>query len=143
MTPKSLGPLFAAGSLPAIAATIMLVVPAEAQIRKVVNASSSTKPWTPPRTPDGQPDLQGVWTNATLTPFERPPQLAGRATITEKEALEFEKRARAAPADAPPPPGDPGGYNAQVWSDGGSTWLSTRQASLVVDPPDGRVPVKP
>jgi hypothetical protein len=142
-----LGPFFTSGSLAAIVAAAVLVVPADAQTRsdttqKVIK-TSSTKTWIPTRTPDGQPDLQGVWTNATLTPFERPPQLAGRATITEKEALEFEKRASAAPADAPPPPGDPGGYNAQVWSDGGSTWLSTRQASLVVDPPDGRVPVKP
>src|SRR5260221_3415158 len=141
-----LGPFFTSGSL-AIVAAAVLVVRADAQTRsdstqKVIK-TSSTKTWIPTRTPDGQPDLQGVWTNATLTPFERAPQLAGRATITEKEALEFEKRASATPADAPPPPGDPGGYNAQVWSDGGSTWLSTRQTSLVVDPPDGRVPVKP
>jgi hypothetical protein len=113
------------------------------QITKVCK-TSSTKTWSRPhRTPDGQPDLTRSLDQRNSHPFERPPQLAGRATITEKEALEFEKRASATPADAPPPPGDPGGYNAQVWSDGGSTWLSTRQASLVVDPPDGRVPVKP
>jgi len=138
---KSLGPLFTSGSLPMIAATIMLVVPAEAQIRKVVNTSSSTKPWTTPRTPDGQPDLQGVWTNATLTPFERPPELAGKATITEQEAAALEKKASENRVDRPPKPGDPGSYN-QAWSDGGTTWLSTRQSSLVVDPPIGRVPVK-
>jgi hypothetical protein len=140
MSSKSLGPLFA-GSLPAIAATIMLVVPAEAQIRKVVNTSSSTKPWTPPRTPDGQPDLQGIWTNATLTPFERPPELAGKAIISEPEAAALERKASENRVDLPPKPGDPGSYN-QVWSDGGTTWLSTRQSSLVVDPPNGRVPVK-
>jgi hypothetical protein len=142
MSPKSLGPLFASGGLPAIAAMIMLVVPAEAQIRKVVNTSSSTKPWTPARTPDGQPDLQGIWTNATLTPFERLPELAGKATITEQEAAALEKKASENRVDRPPKPGDPGSYN-QAWSDGGTTWLSTRQSSLVVDPPSGRVPVKP
>ena len=40
-------------------------------------AKAVTKPWTQPRTTDGQPDLQGTWTNATITPFERPGNLAG------------------------------------------------------------------
>jgi hypothetical protein len=120
----------------------MLVAPAEAQIHNVVKASSSTKTWGPTRTPDAHPNLQGVWTNATLTPFERPAELAGRATITEQEAATIEKRASENHEDRPPRPGDPGNYN-QVWFDGGTTWLSTRQSSLVVDPPNGRVPLKP
>src|SRR5439155_4288762 len=41
-----------------------------------------------PRTPDGQPDLQGYWTNLTYTPFERPKELANKAFYTEKEAIE-------------------------------------------------------
>jgi hypothetical protein len=86
--------------------------------------------------------LQGVWTNATLTPFERPAEFAGKATITEQEAAEIERRASENRVDRPPPPGDPGGYN-QLFFDSGTTWLSTRQSSLVVDPPDGKVPVKP
>jgi hypothetical protein len=142
MSSESFGPLVLSGSLAAIAATILLVVPAEAQIQKSVKTSSSTKARTPTRTPDGQPDLQGVWTNATLTPFERPPELAGKATITEREAAALEKKASENRVDRPPKPGDPGSYN-QAWSDGGTTWLSTRQSSLVVDPPNGRVPVKP
>src|SRR6266849_2558658 len=100
MSPKFFGPPFISGSLAAIAATILLAAPAEAQIQKAVKTSSSTTARTPMRTPDGQPDLQGVWTNATLTPFERPAELAGRATITEQEAREIEKRASATPADA-------------------------------------------
>jgi len=44
---------------------------------------TSSKPWTLPRTPDGQPDLQGVWTNATITPLERPVELAGKEFLTE------------------------------------------------------------
>jgi hypothetical protein len=138
MSQKSFGPSLSLGNLAAIAAMIIVVAPAQAQTQKTVKTSSSTKPWTPTRTPDGQPDLQGVWTNATLTPFERPTELAGKATITEEEAAGIEKRASENRVDRPPRPGDPGNYN-QVFFDGGTTWLSTRQSSLVVDPPNGRV----
>jgi len=44
-------------------------------------AKTSSKNWTVPRTPDGKPDLQGVWTNATLTPLERPAAVNGKATL--------------------------------------------------------------
>src|SRR3982074_3804275 len=48
--------------------------------------------WTVPRTPDGHPDLQGVWTNATITPLERPAALAGKATLSDAEAQALEKK---------------------------------------------------
>jgi hypothetical protein len=48
-------------------------------------STSGRKAWTPPRTPDGQPDIQSVWTNATLTPFERPASLRDKAFFTEAE----------------------------------------------------------
>ncbi len=95
------------------------------------------------RTPDGQPDLQGVWTNATITPFERPPALAGKAFLTEAEAEAIEKQVAEQRIKADRfTPGEVGSYN-QVWFDAGTKVLSTRQTSLVVDPSDGRVPVKP
>src|SRR5262245_58917347 len=48
--------------------------------------------WVAPRTPDGQPDLQGVWTNATLTPLERPADLAAKEFLTPQESEEYQKR---------------------------------------------------
>ena len=67
-------------------ATILVTVLA------AVAAGQAKKTWKPPLTSDGQPDLQGVWTNATITPFERPAQLASKAFLTEKEAAELEKQ---------------------------------------------------
>ena len=104
MSLKSFGPPFISGSLAAIAATILLAAPAEAQIQKAVKTSPSTTARTPMRTPDGQPDLQGVWTNATLTPFERPAELAGKATLTEQEVAAIEKAASKNRVDRPPKP---------------------------------------
>ena len=105
-------------------------------------ATAQKAKWTPSRTPDGQPDLQGVWTNATITPFERPAALAAKPFLTEKEAAELEAQAAQNRVDKPPAPGDVGAYN-QAWFDSGTKVVATKQTSLVVDPPDGRVPVKP
>ena len=53
--------------------------------------AGQSKNYTPPRTPDGQPDLQGVWTNVTITPLERPANLAGKEFFTAAEARQYEK----------------------------------------------------
>ena len=100
--------------------------------------------WTLPRTPDGQPDLQGIWTNATLTPLERPRNLGDQRFLSEAEAAAIEAQAagRRSTADERQAKGDVGSYN-QFWFDSGTTVMPTRQTSLVVDPPDGRVPVRP
>jgi hypothetical protein len=93
--------------------------------------------WTPPRTPWGDPDLQGQWNNQTSTPLERPltGPLAGRETITDEEAETYERTQRQL-FDEAPRAGDPGTYNA-FWRDEGKALTRT---SLIVDPPDGRVP---
>ena len=117
-------------------------VPVAGQAHKTTARTAKT--WTPARTPDGQPDLQGMWTNATITPFERPRALAEKPFLTEQEAAVLEQQAadRRATADDAPKPGDVGSYN-DVWFDAGTKVVATRQTSLVIDPPDGRVPLKP
>jgi hypothetical protein len=136
----------------AVAATTIGVPPTE------VAAQNSANSYTPPRTPDGRPDLQGTYDLATLTPLERPAGL--KAVLTQEEAAKLEKAvaARLEQGDrpikgdraAPPkggdgsvgPAGNVGGYNT-FWLDPGSSYTivnGERRTSLIIDPPDGKVP---
>lgn len=110
-------------------------------------SAQSDNNWINARTPDGQPDLQGVWTNATITPMERPTSLADKAFLSDDEiaameARTAENRARAEANINVEAGGNIGGYN-QFWLDSGDTVLSTGQTSLIVDPPSGRAPIRP
>ena len=121
-----------------------LTAPAQTLIAAETKPSGSSKTsqagsWTK-RTPDGQPDLQGMWSGATITPFERPVALGNKAFLTEEEAAQAEKRAAANRVDRPPRPGDVGNYN-DLWIDSGTQVVKTRQTSLVVEPANGRVPL--
>ena len=61
-----------------IAAAMALAPPNTAAQTATSKQPKTAQPWAPPRTADGRPDLQGIWSNATLTPFERPKELEGK-----------------------------------------------------------------
>ena len=143
----------------AIAAAAMIplvVVAAAAGLAVPAPAAAQDAAWSAPRNADGQPDLQGIWSNNTATPLERPEAFAGKDSLTDEELAEL--RARAAELRDSEQAGnllgdlliqkvldDPsfrefdagtGNYN--------SFWLVEREldarTSLIVDPPDGRLP---
>src|SRR5881397_2877307 len=140
-------------SVLAVAITLTCFMPVRAQTR-----NSSGKPYAPPRMPDGHPSLQGNYDLATLTPLERRPGM--KPVLTRDEAARLEKEfsglqaAGDRPIDgnrqAPPkgcdgsigPAGGVGGYNL-FWLDPGSSYTIVNgeiRSSIIVDPPDGRVP---
>ena len=99
-----------------------------------------------PRTAWGAPDLQGVWDFRTITPLQRPEDLGDKAFLTEEEAAERENAAVArdielweADARRTEAGGSVGGYN-NFWMDRGTRVIGTRRTSLIVDPPNGRLP---
>ncbi len=95
---------------------------------------------SPARTPWGDPDLQGLWTNATLTPLQRPVELAAKPFYTVDEAAAFDaQRVAQTNADRPLRPGEVGAYN-DLFFERGTHGVKTRRTSLVFDPPDGRIP---
>jgi len=87
-------------------------------------------------------DLQGVWTNPTITPFERSVALGDKEFLTENEAKTLESQAADSNVDRPPAAGDVGSYN-RFWFDSGTKVVGTRRSSLVFEPKNGRVPLKP
>lgn len=104
--------------------------------------------WKAPRTLDGQPDLQGVWDYRTITPLERPAALGDRAELTADEAATFEREENRrqnrdliddAKGGALYPPGGVVPYN-EFWYDRGDKLTGSRRTSLIVDPPNGRLP---
>lgn len=120
---------------------LLKVTPAVAagQAASRAQAGAAAKTGAAPKTPWGDPDLQGTWDNTSQTPLERPAKYAGRAELTDAEVAELEKAAAAADRQAgrPPRPGDTGFYSTRVWGDRGTL---SRQTSLVIDPPDGKLP---
>ena len=89
-----------------------------------------------PRTSWGDPDLQGVFTFATITPLERPDDMG--EFLTDEEARGFEETTARARVDRPPPPGSTGSYN-RFWVDYGTRIVDTNRASLITDA-SGKLP---
>ena len=99
-----------------------------------------------PKTAWGAPDLQGVWDFRTITPLQRPEDLGDKAFLTEEEAVQREQAAverdielwnqEARRTEAG---GNVGGYN-NFWMDRGTRVIGTRRTSLIIDPPNGRMP---
>ncbi|HXD15759.1 MAG TPA: hypothetical protein VN654_02010 [Vicinamibacterales bacterium] len=95
------------------------------------------------KTPWGDPDLQGTWSNQTLTPLERPRQFADKPVLTEAEAAAYEKQLVDAGNVDNRNPGTVQDVNLaynQVWWDRGNKIVADRRTALIVDPPDGRIP---
>src|SRR5688572_2539365 len=92
-----------------------------------------------PRTPWGHPDLQGTWDYRTITPLERPKEFGTREFYTDDEVKALESRAGRR-MDGPPEEVRPGLTHAQYWTDPGRFLTDSRRTSLIVDPPDGRIP---
>jgi hypothetical protein len=103
------------------------------------SSKSTANTWTAPRTPDGRPDLQGLWNNTTLTPLERPRNFAGKEFLTEAEAAIYEKGI-VQTRDQDPNDGANDVADPTVWWERATTVVSTRRTSMIVDPPDGRLP---
>jgi len=134
----------ASGFALAAAVVWLSTIPAAGQARPAGarTTGSQATAYTAPRTPDGQPDLQGFWTNATYTPLERPKNVT-KEFYTREEALEIAKRAASQEAEQTEP-----GTVADVHYDFTQFGLDKSQGamalnlrtSLIVDPPEGRLP---
>ena len=117
--------------LPAAAAIALAAGPAK-------DEAKAPKAWSMPRTPDGHPDLQGYWTNATYIPLERPKELGTKEFYTQAEALAFEQKKVAQEHSQS---ADDIHYDNVIWQ--GDKWAKgapSLRTSIVFDPPDGHIP---
>jgi hypothetical protein len=145
MSHQSSSARFVATALALFIAAVL--VPPARLASQAPSAARTTQPgaksWTSPRTPDGQPDLQGIWTNATLTPLERLPEFAGKEYLTPQEAAEHTKRTlarvdrdnRGGGAAA-----DLGRAYGSEWWDADAKIVPMTRTALITDPADGRIP---
>ncbi|MCY4119768.1 MAG: hypothetical protein OXG72_02475 [Acidobacteria bacterium] len=118
--------------------SVVLVALAGAALAPAVAAQSEL------RTPDGYPDLQGLWNFSTATPMQRPDDLAGRDTLTAEEAAEWEQalaeRRRAGDSTSPTASLEARvSYEQAIWFEQGNS-LERQRTSLIIDPPNGRIP---
>jgi hypothetical protein len=104
------------------------------------DTATAADTYTVPRTSWGHPDLQGVWDYRTITPLERRPEFAEREFYTNEEIAQLEGRATRR-MEGPPDPNAPANLvHAEYLTDPGRTLDESRRTSLIVDPPNGRMP---
>jgi hypothetical protein len=153
MTRRFPGSLITSGGALALVIGILSLAPtpaasqtslAAAKTKTAATAKTRTQIRTQTRTADGHPDLQGIWSNAVITPLERPAELAGKPVLTEQEAAAYEKqmlernnvdRREEVGTDL-----DVARAYNESWWDRGTKVVKSRRTSLIVDPPDGRIP---
>ena len=135
--------LVSVGELVALVAVLALVaiVPAAGQAPSAAKTNgAAAKAYTPPRTPDGQPDLSGYWTNSTLTPLERPKGVT-KEFYTPQDLEEIAAEVKRAAARETGSARDVHYDNEQFGLEKGQTTVvKDLRTSLIVDPPDGRIP---
>ena len=105
-------------------------------LKKARADAAAQKNYKTPRTAWGDPDLQGVWSYPTTTPLSRPDSVPKDKALLTEDEIEAISEQQASQQDAAPRAGDPGTYNNFWWDRG----ASIGRTSLVVDPPDGKVP---
>jgi hypothetical protein len=115
-----------------------LLSPANGAEPAAKDVAKAPKNWTVPRTPDGQPDLQGYWTNGSYIPLERPKELGTKEFYTEAEAAALEKKK--VDEDHSQAANDIH-YDNVIWQgDKYAKGAPSLRTSIVFDPPDGRIP---
>jgi hypothetical protein len=110
-------------------------------------APTAAKPWVTPRTPDGQPDLQGYWTNATYAPLERAPaNVTANKLFFTKEEFDARVKQAAAADEAQTTPGTTGDVHYDFTQFGldksQNPFAQDMRTSMITDPPDGRIPAQ-
>src|ERR1700693_5391340 len=124
-------------------ATLVLVSSIPVYSQAASKITPAAKKWSAPRTPDGQPDLEGDWDAASMTPLERPVELGNKEFYTPEEIAAYEKKRshdldrdrRDGSAEA-----DLGRAYNDGWFDRGAHLASDRRTSRLIDPPNGRFP---
>jgi hypothetical protein len=139
-------PVVVAATLAGALTLIPLPAPAQTNATAHAAAGNTTRTWTVPRTPWGDPDLQGLWPAIDMqgTPYERPPQFGDRATLSSQELAERQAQStRQQEVDSETVVNTqraPRGTGIGAPSHWGERGKPSQQASLIVDPPDGRFP---
>jgi hypothetical protein len=147
-------------SVAALSWTLMAIAAGPCSMPAFAQTSAAPGGWKLPRTEHGQPDLQGFWTNAAITPLQRDPKFGDRLVLTREEALAIERRLEQYRAEQSKPtnpshgiqdlPHECGfgfsgvncGYNT-FWVDPGSQLITLhgeKRSSIIIEPKNGRIP---